>query len=357
MSQNNAVQDLLARSNRLGSNPKYTNFAGGNTSAVGERIDPSTGESVELLYVKGSGGDLGTLQESGLAVLYLERLRALANVYRGEDFEDEMVNLFDFCTFGRSGAAPSIDTAMHALVAVSHVDHLHPDSIIAFATAVDGEALTKKCFGDEILWVDWRRPGFQLGLEIAELARKNPSAHGCILGGHGLTTWAQTSEECEKRSIESIAKAERFLVENGKPNPFGSLVVEAVPLEINIRRKKASQLSATFRGIASRDQRMVGHFSDSEVVLEFLSSSELPRLGALGTSCPDHFLRTKISPMVLDTCADSSVEEIIIRAEALHEQYRENYAAYYNRYATTESPAMRGALHTNLQLRRETFFQ
>lgn len=343
MTINKAVEELLERSNRLGSNPKYTNYAGGNTSATGEVKDPSTGETVEVLYVKGSGGDLGTLNESGLAVLYLDRLKALANVYRGEQFEDEMVGLFDYCSFGRNSAAPSIDTAMHALVDVAHVDHLHPDSIIALATSIDGPALTKKCFGDEILWVDWRRPGFQLGLEIAKLAAENPTARGCILGGHGLTTWAQTSEECEKRSIGAIEKAEKFLAENGKKDPFGTVIAGWAPLAVDARHERAAELAPTLRGIASRDQRMVGHFSDSDVVLDFINRSELPRLAALGTSCPDHFLRTKVSPMVLDTPADAPVADVITRAHELHTEYRAGYAAYYQRYATEKSPAMRGA--------------
>jgi rhamnulose-1-phosphate aldolase/alcohol dehydrogenase len=343
MAEDNVINDLLGRSNRLGSNPKFTNYAGGNTSAVGKRVDPSTGAFVEVLYVKGSGGDLGTLKESGLAVLYLDRLKALANVYRGEKFEDEMVGLFDYCSFGRIGAAPSIDTAMHALVEMSHVDHLHPDSIIALATAVDGPALTKKCFGDEILWVDWRRPGFQLGLEIAKLAADNPTAEGAILGGHGLTTWAQTSEECEKRSIGAIEKAEKFLAENAKKEPFGKVHTGWAPLAVAARHTKAAELSPTLRGIASQDQRMVGHFNDSEVVLDFISRTELPRLAALGTSCPDHFLRTKVSPMVLDTPASAPVAAVIARAHELHVLYRKGYADYYQRYATAESPAMRGA--------------
>ena len=203
---NKTIEELLGRSNRLGSNPKFTNYAGGNTSAKGAAQDPSTGKDVEVLYVKGSGGDLGTLKEAGLAGLYLDRMRALVDVYRGVEYEDEMVALFDYCTFGRGGAAPSIDTAMHGLVDIAHVDHLHPDSIIALATAADGPALTKECFGDEILWVDWRRPGFQLGLDIAKMAKENPAAKGVILGGHGLTTWAQTSAECEKRSIKQLKR-------------------------------------------------------------------------------------------------------------------------------------------------------
>lgn len=343
MATNRTVEDLLERSNRLGANPKFTNYAGGNTSAVGKIVDPSTGETVDVLYVKGSGGDLGTLKEYGLAVLYLDRLKALANVYRGEKYEDEMVALFDFCAFGRSGAAPSIDTAMHALVDVAHVDHLHPDSIIALATSVDGPTLTKECFGDEILWVDWRRPGFQLGLEISKLAAENPNAKGVILGGHGLTTWAQTSEECEKRSIGAIEKAEKFLADKGKKDPFGAPVAEWASLSADARADKAAQLAPTLRGIASQDQHMVGHFNDSDTVLDFISRTELPRLAALGTSCPDHFLRTKISPMVLDSPSDASIEDVIARAHELHTQYRENYANYYKRYATTGSPAMRGA--------------
>jgi rhamnulose-1-phosphate aldolase/alcohol dehydrogenase len=270
-------------------------------------------------------------------------LKALANVYRGLEHEDEMVALFDYCTFGKSGAAPSIDTAMHGLVDVAHVDHLHPDSIIALATAADGPALTKKCFGDEILWIDWRRPGFQLGLDIAELAKKNPSAKGAILGGHGLTTWASTSEECEKRSIDAINKAEKFLADNGRKDPFGEVVAQWAPLSPDARRARAAALAPTLRGIASRDARMIGSFSDADVVLDFISRKELTRLGALGTSCPDHFLRTKVSPMILDTPADAPIETVIARAHELHEEYRKGYADYYNRYATKESPAMRGA--------------
>jgi rhamnulose-1-phosphate aldolase/alcohol dehydrogenase len=254
-----------------------------------------------------------------------------------------MVALFEYCTFGKSGAAPSIDTAMHGLVDVAHVDHLHPDSIIALATAADGPALTKKCFGDEILWIDWRRPGFQLGLDIAELAKKNPSAKGAILGGHGLTTWASTSEECEKRSIDAINKAEKFLADNGRKDPFGDVVKQWVPLSPDARRARAAALAPTLRGIASRDARMIGNFSDADVVLDFISRKELTRLGALGTSCPDHFLRTKVSPMILDTPADAPIESVIARAHELHEEYRKGYADYYNRYATKESPAMRGA--------------
>jgi len=343
MSENKAVKELLARSNRLGSNPKITNYAGGNTSSKGEAVDPSTGEVVEVLYVKGSGGDLGTLKASGLAALYLDRMRALVNVYRGVEFEDEMVALFDYCSFGRGGAAPSIDTAMHGLVEYAHVDHLHPDSIIALATSLDGEALTKKCFGDEILWVDWRRPGFQLGLDIAKIARENPSAHGCVLGGHGLTTWGTSSEECEARSRQAIEKAEKFLLENGKAAPFGKNLASREALPSEERLAKAAAIAPSLRGIASQDNRMVGHFNDSEVVLDFISSEALDRLAALGTSCPDHFLRTKISPLVVDVDSSATTEEIISKAHDEHNRYREKYEGYYKKYATPESPAIRGA--------------
>ena len=343
MSTPKVVSDLLGRSNRLGSEARFTNYAGGNTSAKGEIPNPATGKPIELLWVKGSGGDLGTLKESGLAVLDLHRFRDLVNVYPGIDREDEMVALFDFCRFGVGGAAPSIDTSMHGLVEYQHVDHLHPDSIIALATSVDGMELTKKCFGDEILWVDWRRPGFQLGLDIAKLAKENPSARGCVLGGHGLTVWGNTSEECEKRAVDTITKAEEFIKKNGKKDPFGAKVKANAPLDEKKRRARAAELAPYLRGIASKDARMMGHFYDNEVVLDFLEGSKLAQLVALGTSCPDHFLRTKVSPMLIDTAPDAPLEEVVARAKELHEEYRKNYAAYYNRYATKESPAMRGA--------------
>src|SRR5687768_8510801 len=202
------MDELIDRSRRLGADPRNTNFAGGNTSAKGTSTDPVSGGNVELLWVKGSGGDLGTLTETGLAVLRLDRLRALVDVYPGVEREDEMVALFDYCLHGRGGAAPSIDTAMHGLVEANHVDHLHPDAGIALATAADGEALTKECFGDRVQWVPWRRPGFQLGLDIAEVRSAHPQAIGVILGGHGITAWGDTSEECEQRSLEIIRTAQ-----------------------------------------------------------------------------------------------------------------------------------------------------
>src|SRR5215510_530762 len=216
------VEALLRRSNRLGADPRNTNYAGGNTSAKTTAVDPVTGADTELLWVKGSGGDLGTLTEPGLAVLRLDRLRALPGVYPGVEREDEMVAAFDFCLHGRGGAAPSIDTAMHGLVDAAHVDHLHPDSGIALATAADGEKLTKECFGDRVVWVPWRRPGFQLGLDIAAARHASPGAIGVVLGGHGITAWGATSEECEANSLEIIATAQRYLDEHGARQSFGN---------------------------------------------------------------------------------------------------------------------------------------
>ena len=340
---NPVVSELIERSNRLGADPRNTNYAGGNTSAKGTGTDPVTGQPVELLWVKGSGGDLGTLRESGLAVLRLDRLRSLVDVYPGVEREDEMVAAFDFCLHGRGGAAPSIDTAMHGLVEAAHVDHLHPDSGIALATAADGEALTRECFGDRVVWVPWRRPGFQLGLDIAAIKDKNPQAVGCILGGHGITAWGATGAEAEANSLDIIRTAERFLAERGEAEPFGAVVpgFEALP-EVE-RRRKAAALAPVIRGLASTDKPQVGHFTDSEVVLEFLSREKLAPLAALGTSCPDHFLRTKVRPLVVDLPASAPVEDVVARLEELHGAYRAEYAAYYQRHATPESPAMRGA--------------
>ncbi|QWC86238.1 bifunctional aldolase/short-chain dehydrogenase [Nocardioidaceae bacterium] len=339
---NPVVQDLVARSNRLGSDPKNTNYAGGNTSAKGTETDPVTGEDVELVWVKGSGGDLGTLTAAGLAALRLDRMRSLVDVYPGVEREDEMVAAFDYCLHGKGGAAPSIDTAMHGLVDAAHVDHLHPDSGIAIATAVDGPELTTTIFGDEVVWVPWRRPGFQLGLDIAEIKEKNPQAIGCVLGGHGITAWGDTSEEAERNSLRIIDTAAAYIAEHSRAEPFGPALEGYRPLPEAERRAKAAALAPTIRGIASADQPMVGHFTDADAVLEFLASTEHPRLAALGTSCPDHFLRTKVKPLVLDLPADASVEDCITRLHELAERYREDYQAYYDRHAEPDSPAIRG---------------
>ena len=340
---NEAAASLIARSNRLGSDPRVTNYAGGNTSAKGTEIDPATGEEVELLWVKGSGGDLGTLTESGLAVLRLDRVRALKNVYPGLEREDEMVAAFDYTLHGKGGAAPSIDTAMHALVDAAHVDHLHPDSGIAFATAADGEALTAKAFGGKVAWVDWRRPGFQLGLDIAAIKDANPHAVGVILGGHGITAWGATSDEAEANSLWIIKTAEAYIAENGKSHPFGLDLPGYGALPSGERLAKAAALAAHLRGLASTDKAQVGSFTDATVVTDFLGLAEHPRLAALGTSCPDHFLRTKVKPLLLDLPASASIEESIARLDELHAQYRAEYQAYYDAYATPDSPTIRGA--------------
>ncbi|YCI95950.1 bifunctional aldolase/short-chain dehydrogenase [Arthrobacter sp. R3-55] len=339
----NTVQELISRSNRLGADKRNTNFAGGNTSAKGTEQDPVTGQDVELLWVKGSGGDLGTLKAENLAVLRLDRLQALKSVYPGVEREDEMVAAFDYCLHGKGGAAPSIDTAMHGLVDAAHVDHLHPDSGIAIATAVDGEALTSKVFGDKVVWVPWRRPGFQLGLDIAAIKEANPQAIGTILGGHGITAWGATSEEAEANSLWIIDAAENYIKDNGKAEPFGAKLPGYSALPEAERRAKAAALAPVIRGLASTDKPQLGHFSDDAVVLEFLESAEHPRLGALGTSCPDHFLRTKVKPLVLDLPADASIEDSVNRLKELHAAYREDYQAYYDRHADADSPALRGA--------------
>ncbi|MEU1050573.1 bifunctional aldolase/short-chain dehydrogenase [Streptomyces sp. NPDC005897] len=334
---------LLARSHRLGADPRNTNYAGGNASAKGTGTDPVTGGEVELMWVKGSGGDLGTLTEAGLAVLRLDRMRALKGVYPGVEREDEMVAAFDYCLHGKGGAAPSIDTAMHGLVEAAHVDHLHPDSGIALACAADGEKLTAECFGDTVVWVPWRRPGFQLGLDIAAVKEVNPQAIGCVLGGHGITAWGDTSEECERNSLHIIRTAEAFLAERGRAEPFGAVIDGYEALPEAERRERAAALAPYVRSLASQDRPQVGHFTDADVVLDFLARAEHPRLAALGTSCPDHFLRTKVRPLVLDVAPTAPLDEAVARLKELHAAYREEYAAYYRRHAEPDSPAMRGA--------------
>jgi len=340
------VRELLDRSHALGADPRNTNYAGGNTSAKGSGRDPATGSDVELLWVKGSGGDLGTLRLENLAVLRLDRLRSLVDVYPGIEHEDEMVAAFDYCLHGRGGAAPSIDTAMHALVGAAHVDHLHPDSGIALATAADGEALTGDIFGDRVRWVPWRRPGFQLGLDIARIAADHPEAIGCVLGGHGITAWGATSEQAQNRSLEIIRTAEDFIANRTaelSTHPFGAELDGYRPLPPIQRRERAAALAPLLRGLVSTDRRQIGHFTDAEVVVDFLARAEHPRLAGLGTSCPDHFLRTKVRPLLLDLPATAELADVVARLRELHETYRADYADYYRRHATPDSPAMRGA--------------
>ena len=261
------------------------------------------------------------------------------DVYPGVEREDEMVAAFDYCLHGKGGAAPSIDTAMHGLVDAPHIDHLHPDSGIALATAADGEALTKECFGDRVAWVDWRRPGFQLGLDIAEVKRNNPQAIGVVLGGHGITAWGATSEECEANSLDIIRTAETFLAEHGKAEPFGAVVPGFEALPVAERHAKAAALAPVVRGLASTDAPQLGHYTDSDAVLEFLSREKLVPLAELGTSCPDHFLRTKVRPAGRRPARRRPrVEETVVRLRELHVAYREEYAAYYDRNKDAGQP-------------------
>ncbi|MFT3971169.1 MAG: bifunctional aldolase/short-chain dehydrogenase [Micropruina sp.] len=338
-----AVDQLIARSHSLGADPRTTNYGGGNTSAKGTATDPGTSGPVELLWVKGSGGDLGTLAPSGLAVLRLDRMRALTGVYPGVEREDEMVAAFDYCLHGKGGAAPSIDTTMHGFVDAPHVNHLHPDAGLAIATAADGEELTRRIFGDTVRWVPWRRPGFQLGLDLAAIANDNPDVVGCILGGHGITAWGQTSDECEANSLWIIRTIDDYIAAHGRSDPFGATREGFTALPDADRRARALALAPTLRAIASQDRRMVGHVTDTEVVLDFMASEKAPALADLGTSCPDHFLRTKVKPMLLDLPPTAPLPQTIERLHELHAAYRDDYAGYYTRNADDDSPAIRGA--------------
>lgn len=337
------VRALIARSNRLGSDRRNTNYGGGNTSAKGSIADPTSGDDTEVMWVKGSGGDLGTLEASGLSTLRLEMVRSLKDVYHGVEQEDEMHQMLDYCIFGPPGAAPSIDTSMHGLIEEKHVDHLHPDPVIAIAAASDGEELTEKCFGGELAWVSWRRPGFELALEIENLRQVNPELRGVVMGGHGLTTWAETSEECEKTSLEMIQRAARFIEDNGKDEPLGPVRDGYGPLDPDSRKSEAAALAPFIRGLASTDQTVVGRWFDDEIILDFIGSEAAPRVVPLGTSCPDHFIRTKVRPLLLDLPADAEIEAKQQRLVELHEEYRAEYTSYYERYADDETPAMRGA--------------
>jgi rhamnulose-1-phosphate aldolase/alcohol dehydrogenase len=334
---------LVERSRRLGADPRVTNYGGGNTSAKVELEDPITGESRSVLAVKGSGGDLGTLTAKGLALVDLERLRAMERVYEGADREDEMVALLDHARFGAGGAVPSIDTPLHGFLPATHVDHLHPDALIAFATAADGRERVADAFAGRLGWLDWQRPGFDLGLRLRDLAAAEPELVGVVLGGHGVIAWADTSEASEALSLSLVEQAERYLAEHGSADPLGAPRRGFAALPERERRRRAAALAPVLRGLASTDRRVIGCLTDSEVVLDFLASEAAPRLAGLGTSCPDHFLRTKVRPLLLDLPADAAVEEQAARLRDLHAQYREAYRRYYEAYATLDSPAMRGA--------------
>jgi rhamnulose-1-phosphate aldolase/alcohol dehydrogenase len=342
-SQDPVVAELLRRSNRLGADRRNTNYGGGNTSAKAVVEDPVTGQDVALLWVKGSGGDLATLSAEGLSALVLDRLAGLKKVYRGERHEDEMHELLDLCRFGQGGAPPSIDTSMHGLLKAPHVDHLHPDAVIALATAADGEELTKQCYGDAVAWVPWRRPGFELALRIERLHDANPGLKGVVLGGHGLTAWGRTSGECERNSLELIRRAEEFVDGHGRPEPLGSLRPGFGPLPQPERARRAAALAPVLRGLASGERHMVGHWTDSEPVLDFIAREAAPRVVPLGTSCPDHLIRTKVRPLLLDLPTDAPLPDQVARLRELHREYRAEYRAYYERHADDATPPMRGA--------------
>jgi rhamnulose-1-phosphate aldolase/alcohol dehydrogenase len=338
------VAAMLDRANRLGADPTVTNYGGGNTSCKVQVDHAATGQPVTLLYVKGSGGDLGTLRFQGLAVLELDRLRGLDGRYRGQANEDEVVELFGWCAYGPGGATPSIDTPMHGLVDRPHIDHLHPDSVIALAASADGERLTAECYGGRVAWIPWIRPGWELGRLHRRLLEEHPDLEGVVLGGHGLTCWGSSSEECEQRAFRLIRQAAEFIARTGRPEPLGPVRPDrAERLPEADRRARAAALVPLLRRIASTDARMVGHWTDSEVVLDFLSREALDRLVPLGTSCPDHFLRTKVRPLLLDTAPDAPLDEVEARLGELHREYREEYRAYYQRHAGPGTPPMRGA--------------
>ncbi|QBQ39938.1 bifunctional aldolase/short-chain dehydrogenase [Sphingobacterium psychroaquaticum] len=335
---------LLYRSNLLGSDLRITNYGGGNTSCKTNDKDPLTGESVEVMWIKGSGGDIGTLKKSGLAALYVERLRSLEKVYRGMDHEDEMVELFNHCIFDLSSKAPSIDTPLHGFLPFKHIDHLHPDAAIAIAAAKDGKKITQELFHGTIGWVDWQKPGFDLGLQLRSCLEENPGIRGIMLGSHGLFTWGDTAYECYVNSLEVIEACASYLEKNyGKTRPvFGG--PKETSLSAEERLSQAAKLAPILRGFCSSERHMIGHFTDDERVLEFINSNDLERLAPLGTSCPDHFLRTKIQPLVLtlEKGEDlSDVEAIKERLNPLFEDYRAMYTAYYESCKHPNSPAIR----------------
>jgi rhamnulose-1-phosphate aldolase/alcohol dehydrogenase len=335
---------FLYRSNILGADLRITNYGGGNTSCKTIEKHPLTGLDTEIMWVKGSGGDIGTLTKSGCAGLYVDQLRALKNVYRGLEHEDEMVALFNHCIYDLDSKAPSIDTPLHALLPYKHIDHLHPDAAIAIAASKEGEAIMKEIYGDDFVWIPWQRPGFDLSLKLEEAINENPNLKGLYLGGHGLFTWGDTSYECYINSLDAIEKASAYLnVNYGKKRPvFGGQKIESLNKETRI--DQASIIAPVLRGLASSYARMVGHFTDDERVLEFANSHDLSKLAPLGTSCPDHFLRTKIQPLVLDLAPDvdlSDKQSIKEKLEPAFEAYRQMYADYYEQHKRDNSPAMR----------------
>ena len=332
---------LLYRSNLLGSDKRITNFGGGNTSAKVVEKDPLSGEDVTVLWVKGSGGDVGSMKLDGFATLYQSKLDALQGIYRGLEFEDEMVGYLPHCTFSLNPRAASIDTPLHAYVPYRHVDHMHPDAVIAIAATPNSKELTKLIYGDEIGWLPWKRPGFELGLWLSKFARENPKAKGVVLESHGLFTWADTAKDCYELTLAIINKAIAwFDKETVGKAAFGGAVASA--LDPEKRRAVAAALMPEIRGRIGKTESKVGHFDDQDAVLDFVNAAELKPLAALGTSCPDHFLRTKIRPLVLDyDPARDNLDEVIAGLDAAIEAYRADYAAYYERCKRANSPAMR----------------
>ncbi len=337
---------LVYRSNLLGADLRLTNYGGGNTSCKVMSPDPLTGKEVEVMWVKGSGGDLGTMKRSGLAALYVDRLRSLKNIYRGIKHEDEMVGLFNHCIYDLDSKAPSIDTPLHGFLPFKHIDHLHPDAAIAIAAAKDGRKITEELFKGTIGWVEWQRPGFELGLQLKQCLDENPGIRGIMLGSHGLFTWGDTAYESYINTLDVIEICSQYLEENyGKKGPvFGGEKIKA--FEKTERFAKASALAPVLRGFCSSETNMIGHFTDDERVLQFINSNDLERLAPMGTSCPDHFLRTKISPLVLNLAADANLNETNSIKETiapLFVAYRKMYTEYYNSCKHPNSPAIRDA--------------
>ncbi|ETZ20675.1 bifunctional rhamnulose-1-phosphate aldolase/short-chain dehydrogenase [Pedobacter sp. V48] len=337
---------LIYRSNLLGADLRLTNYGGGNTSCKAIAKHPLTGQDTEVMWVKGSGGDLGTLKQSGLAALYVDSLRNLKNIYRGLAHEDEMVELFNHCIYDLKSKAPSIDTPLHGFLPFKHIDHLHPDAAIAIAAAKDGEHITKELFNGTIGWVPWQKPGFELGLQLRKCLDDNPGIRGIMLGSHGLFTWGDTAFESYINTLEVIEKCAEYLEANyGKKKPvFGGQKIESAAQ--NLRRKQAASIAPVLRGFCSSEKHMAGHFTDDARVLEFINSNDLDRLAPLGTSCPDHFLRTKISPLVLKLAPNEDISDVNALKERLapeFEAYRKMYAEYYNSCKHDNSPAMRDA--------------
>lgn len=337
---------LIYRSNLLGADLRLTNYGGGNTSCKAYAKDPLTGESTEVMWIKGSGGDLGSLKRSGLAALYVDRLRSLKNVYRGIEFEDEMVELFNHSIFDLSSKAPSIDTPLHGFLPYKHIDHLHPDAAIAIAAAKDGKQITEELFGGTIGWVEWQRPGFDLGLKMQQCLEEHPLIRGIMLGSHGLFTWGDTAYDSYMNTLEVIEKCADYLEQHfGKNRPvFGGVKIQSPAKEH--RLKQAAALAPVLRGLCSSQIHMIGHFTDDDRVLEFINSNDLERLAPMGTSCPDHFLRTKISPLVLDMQPGEDLSDVKSLKEKLspaYDAYRSMYRDYYQTNKHDNSPGIRDA--------------